>query len=178
VSNRWLYILPLLMLVIMGGFFAYALTQGRNPTDIGAPLVGQKAPSIDLPPLHEGGPRLATGDWQGKVTVVNFFASWCAPCLVEHPLFLRLKGEGVHLHGINYRNKPEEAKAWLARLGDPYERIGADQEGKAGVEFGISGVPETLVIDKGGIVRLHLRRPLTPDDVNKTLLPLVKELSR
>ena len=108
--------------------------------------------------------------------MVNFFASWCAPCLVEHPLFLRLKGEGVRLHGINYRNKPDEARAWLARLGDPYERIGVDGDGKAGVEFGLSGVPETWSIDKVGIVRLHLRRPLTPDDVNKTILPLVREL--
>jgi DsbE subfamily thiol:disulfide oxidoreductase len=177
-SNRWLYVLPLLMLVIMAGFFAYALTQSRNPADIGAPLVGHNAPQVDLPPLHEGGARMATADWQGKVTVVNFFASWCAPCLVEHPLFLRMKGEGVRLHGINYRNKPDEAKAWLARLGDPYERIGADPEGKAGVEFGISGVPETFVIDKAGIVRLHLRRPLTPDDVNAVILPLVRELSK
>ena len=177
-SNRWLYVLPLLMLVIMAGFFAYALTQNRNPADIGAPLVGHKAPTVDLAPLHDGGARLATADWPGKVTVVNFFASWCAPCLAEHPLFLRLKGEGVRLHGINYRNKPEEAKAWLARLGDPYERIGTDQDGKAGVEFGISGVPETFVIDKAGIVRLHLRRPLTPDDVNTGILPLVRELSK
>jgi cytochrome c biogenesis protein CcmG, thiol:disulfide interchange protein DsbE len=178
VSNRWLYVLPLLMLVIMAAFFAYALTQNRNPADIGEPLVGHKAPQIDLPPLHEGGARLTSADWQGKVTVVNFFASWCAPCLVEHPLFLRMKGEGVRLQGINYRNKPEEAKAWLARLGDPYERIGADPDGKAGVEFGISGVPETFVIDKAGIVRLHLRRPLTPDDVNTVILPRVRELSK
>jgi hypothetical protein len=84
----------------------------------------------------------------------------------------------VRLHGINYRNKPQEAKAWLARLGDPYERIGVDPEGKAGVEFGISGVPETLVIDKAGIVRLHLRRPITADDVNGTILPMVRDLSK
>ncbi|HJQ60105.1 MAG TPA: DsbE family thiol:disulfide interchange protein, partial [Vineibacter sp.] len=71
-----------------------------------------------------------------------------------------------------------EAKPWLARLGDPYERIGVDPDGKAGVEFGISGIPETLVIDKTGIVRLHLRRPLTPDDVNRTILPLLKELAK
>jgi DsbE subfamily thiol:disulfide oxidoreductase len=177
-SNRWLFVLPLLMLVIMAGFFAYALMQNRNPGDIGAPLVGHEAPVIDLEPLHEGGARLTSSDWQGEVTVVNFFASWCAPCLVEHPLFLRLKSEGVRLHGINYRNKPQEAKAWLARLGDPYERIGVDPEGKAGVEFGISGVPETLVIDKAGIVRLHLRRPITADDVNGTILPMVRDLSK
>jgi DsbE subfamily thiol:disulfide oxidoreductase len=178
VSNRWLYVLPLLMLVVMAGFFAYALTRNANPADIGEPLVGHTAPTVDLPPLEAGGPRLASADWQGKVTVVNFFASWCAPCLMEHPLFLRLKGEGVRLQGINYRNKPDEAKAWLARLGNPYERIGSDIDGKAGVEFGISGVPETLVIDKGGIVRLHLRRALTADDVNKTLLPLLRELAK
>lgn len=177
-SGRWLYVLPLLMLVIMAGFFGYALTQNRSPSDIGEPLLGHKAPSIDLAPLDEGGDRVATADWPDKVTVVNFFASWCGPCLIEHPLFLRMKGEGVRLHGINYRDKPDQAKAWLARLGNPYERVGADPDGKAGVEFGISGVPETFVIDRTGIVRLHLRRPITPDDVNRTILPLLRELSK
>ncbi|MCW5748833.1 MAG: DsbE family thiol:disulfide interchange protein [Alphaproteobacteria bacterium] len=177
-SNRWLYVLPLLMLVVMAGFFGYALTQNRNPADIGEPLLGRPAPAIDLAPLQEDGARLTSAEWQGKVTVLNFFASWCAPCLAEHPLFLRLKEQGTRLQGVNYRNKADEAKAWLARLGNPYERIGVDPEGKAGVEFGISGVPETFVIDKTGIVRLHLRRPLTADDVNKTILPLVRELSK
>ena len=177
-SNRWLFALPLLMLAIMAGFFGYALTQNRDPADIGAPLVGKAAPAIDLAPLREDGKRLATADWRGHVTVLNFFASWCAPCQVEHPLLLRLSREGVRVQGVNYRNKPDEARAWLARLGDPYERVGADPDGKAGVEFGVSGVPETLVIDKAGIVRLHLRRPLTVDDAFARIAPLVKELSK
>lgn len=177
-SGRWLFALPLAMLVIMAGFFGYALTQNRNPADIGTALVGKPAPTIDLPPLREGAPRLNSADWKGHVTVVNFFASWCAPCQIEHPLLLRLARDGVRVHGVNYRNKADDAKAWLAKLGDPYERIGADADGRGGVEFGISGIPETLVIDKSGVIRLHLRRPLTPADVNDAILPLLKELAK
>lgn len=177
-SGRWLFALPLAMLVIMAGFFGYALTQNRNPADIGTALVGKPAPVVDLAPLRDGAPRLSSADWKGHVTVVNFFASWCAPCQIEHPLLLRLARDGVRVHGINYRNKPDEAKAWLAKLGDPYERIGVDADGRGGVEFGISGIPETLVIDKSGVIRLHLRRPLTPADVTDAILPLLKELAK
>ena len=176
-SNRWLFALPLLMALLLGSFFGYALLTGRNPEDIGSPLVGKAAPAIDLPPLHEGGKRLNADDWKGHVTVVNFFASWCAPCQVEHPLISRMARDGVRVQGVNYKNKPEDAKPWLARLGDPYERIGVDADGKAGVEFGISGVPETFVIDKTGVVRLHLRRPLTPDDTQR-IRRLVEELAK
>ena len=176
-SNRWLFVLPLLMALLLGGFFGYALLAGRNTEDIGSPLVGKAAPAIDLAPLIEGGKRLNIDDWKGHVSVVNFFASWCAPCQVEHPLMMRMARDGVRLQGVNYKNKPEDAKPWLARLGDPYERIGVDADGKAGVEFGISGVPETFVIDKAGIVRLHLRRPLTPDDTQR-IRTLVKELAK
>ncbi|MBX3503645.1 MAG: DsbE family thiol:disulfide interchange protein [Alphaproteobacteria bacterium] len=176
-SSRWLFVLPLLMALLLGGFFGYALLAGRSPEEIGSPLVGKPAPSIDLAPLHEGGKRLAAADWRGQVSVVNFFASWCAPCQVEHPLLMRMARDGVRVQGVNYKNKPEDAKPWLARLGDPYERIGVDADGKAGVEFGLSGVPETFVIDRAGIVRLHLRRPLTPDDAQR-IRALVKELAK
>ena len=176
-SNRWLFVLPLLMALLLGGFFAYALLSGRNTEDIGSPLVGKAAPAIDLAPLHEGSKRLSADDWKGQVSVVNFFASWCAPCQVEHPLMMRMARDGVRVQGVNYKNKPEDARPWLARLGDPYERIGVDADGTAGVEFGISGVPETFVIDKAGIVRLHLRRPLTPDDTQR-IRALVKDLGK
>jgi cytochrome c biogenesis protein CcmG, thiol:disulfide interchange protein DsbE len=177
VSNRWLFVLPLLMALLLGSFFGYALLNGRSSEDIGSPLVGKAAPAIDLPPLLEGGKRLGSDDWKGQVSVVNFFASWCAPCQVEHPMITRMSRDRVRVQGVNYKNKPEDAKPWLARLGDPYERIGVDADGKAGVEFGLSGVPETFVIDKSGIVRLHLRRPLTPDDAQR-IRTLVKELAK
>ena len=162
---------PILLQELVPSFHE-PLTSSRSAR---CPAATSRVREVANPPARAPFVRVLT---LSDFTLIDFFASWCAPCLVEHPLFLRLKSEGVRLHGINYRNKPEEAKAWLARLGDPYERIGVDPEGKAGVEFGISGVPETLVIDRAGIVRLHLRRPITADDVNGTILPMVRKLSK
>ena len=161
-SRRLLFILPLLTLGIMAGFFAWSLMSGRNPASIGSALVGRPAPAgLALPP--------------GKPVLVNFFASWCVPCLAEHPLFLRLKERnGTAILGVAWKNKPDEARAWLARLGDPYLRVEFDQDGKRGLDWGLSGVPETYLIDAQGIVRLHFRGPLTERDVTESILPLLK----
>ena len=117
-NRRLLFILPLLTLALMAGFFAWSLLAGRDPASIGSALVGRPAPDKSL--IVEGKPAL-----------VNFFASWCAPCLVEHPLFLRLKErEGATIVGVAWKNKREEAEAWLARLGNPYARIEFDLDGR------------------------------------------------
>ncbi len=160
--RRALFILPLLTLGIMAGFFAWSLMSGRNPASIGSALVGRPAPAgLELPP--------------GRPVLVNFFASWCVPCLAEHPLFLRMKErEGAVILGIAWKNKPDEARAWLARLGDPYARVEFDENGRRGLDWGLSGVPETYLIDAAGIVRLHFRGPLTDRDVNESILPLLK----
>lgn len=160
--KRALFILPLLTLAIMAGFFAWSLMSGRNPASIGSALVGRPAPAgLEFLP--------------GKPVLVNFFASWCTPCLAEHPLFLRLKERnGAVILGVAWKNKPDEARAWLARLGDPYARVEFDQDGKRGLDWGLSGVPETYLIDAQGIVRLHFRGPLTERDVTESILPLLK----
>jgi cytochrome c biogenesis protein CcmG, thiol:disulfide interchange protein DsbE len=107
--------------------------------------------------------------------VVNFFASWCAPCLAEHPLFTRLKDrEGTVLIGIAWKNKREDALAWLKRLGDPFKAAGLDLSGKTGLDWGLSGVPETYAIDGNGIVRLHFRGPITERDLNESIIPFLK----
>ena len=146
----------------MAGFFAWSLTSGRNPASIGSALVGRPAPAgLELTP--------------GKPVLVNFFASWCVPCLAEHPLFLRLKErDGAVILGVAWKNKPDEARAWLARLGDPYARVEFDENGRRGLDWGLSGVPETYLIDAAGIVRLHFRGPLTERDVTEAILPLLK----
>ena len=159
--RRLLFILPLLMLAIMAGFFAWSLTSGRDPASIGSALVGRPAPDKSL--IVEGKPAL-----------VNFFASWCAPCLVEHPLFLRLKErEGAVIVGVAWKNKREEAEAWLQRLGNPYARIEFDLDGRRSLDWGLSGVPETYLVDAQGIVRLHFRRAIGEHDLS-TILPLLR----
>ena len=163
--NRALFLLPLMMLVILTGFFGWSLLSGRDPASIGSVMIGRPAPAL---PFAE--PLLKSG----KPVLVNFFASWCTPCLAEHPLFTRLKErEGATIVGIAWKDKPEATRAWLARLGDPFARLGFDQDGKLALDWGLSGVPETYLIDARGIVRLHFRGPLTERDL-AAILPLLR----
>ena len=163
--NRALFLLPLTMLVILAGFFGWSLLSGRDPASIGSVMIGRPAPTLAL-----AGPLLKSG----KPVLVNFFASWCTPCLAEHPLFTRLKErEGATIIGIAWKDKPEATRAWLARLGDPFARAGYDLDGKLALDWGLSGVPETYLVDGQGNVRLHFRGPITERDL-ATILPLLR----
>jgi len=174
--RRLLFILPLLTLALMAGFFAWSLTSGRDPASIGSVMVGRPAPKLDLPALRPGEPPLTDADLrQGKPVIVNFFASWCTPCLAEHPLFTRLRErEGATIIGIAWKNKRDDALPWLKRQGDPYKLAGLDLDGKTGLDWGLSGVPETYLIDGNGIVRRHYRGPITERDLSETILPFLK----
>ncbi len=175
-GRRLLFLLPLLTLALMAGFFAWSLLAGRDPAAIGSVLVDRPAPPLDLPALRRDDKPLTDALLRtGKPTIVNFFASWCTPCLAEHPLFMRLaERDGATVIGVAWKNKPEEAGAWLARLGDPYRYAGADLAGRTGLDWGLSGVPETYLVDGTGIVRFHFRGPITEKDVTATILPFLK----
>ncbi|SKA04974.1 cytochrome c biogenesis protein CcmG, thiol:disulfide interchange protein DsbE [Enhydrobacter aerosaccus] len=175
-SNRLLYLLPLLTLAILAGFFGWSLLSGRDPASIGSVMVGRPAPRLAAPALLPGQPALTDALLHsGKPVLVNFFASWCTPCLAEHPLLERLaKRDGITIIGIAWKNKPEEARAWLERLGNPFAQVGYDLDGKMALDWGLSGVPETFLIDAQGIVRLHFRAPLLEKDVNERIMPLLK----
>jgi cytochrome c biogenesis protein CcmG, thiol:disulfide interchange protein DsbE len=175
-TRRLLFLLPLLTLAMMAGFFAWSLLVGRDPASIGSVMVGRPAPKLDLRPLRVGDKPITDALLRsGKPTLVNFFASWCTPCLAEHPLFTRLaEREGATIVGIAWKNKPEDALAWLKRLGDPYLYAGLDFDGKAGIDWGLSGVPETYAIDGNGIVRLHFRGPITERDVTERIVPFLR----
>src|SRR4051812_29824780 len=175
-NSRALFLLPLLMLVILAGFFGWSLLSGRDPASIGSVMVGRPAPRLAAPSLRDGEPALADGLLKsGKPVLVNYFASWCAPCLAEHPLFTRLKErDGAAIIGIAWKDKPEAARAWLARLGDPYRQLLFDPDGKLALDWGLSGVPETYLIDGKGIVRLHYRGPISERDLTSAILPLLR----
>jgi len=182
VVRRLAYLLPFLLLVIVAGYFLFGLE--RDPGELPSALLGKPVPAFDLPALtgataSEDGMNTDDLTSGRDVKLVNFFASWCVPCRAEHPLITRLAGmDGVRMFGINYKDAPEDATGWLQRLGDPYERIGADRTGRAGIEWGIYGVPETFVVDADGIVRMRHAGPLTPEIVERELLPLIEELQR
>jgi len=174
-SGRLLFLLPLMMLVVLAGFFGWSLLSGRDPASIGSVMVGRAAPRLAAPSLRAGEPALTEALLRtGKPVLVNFFASWCTPCLAEHPIFTRLKErEGVTIIGIAWKDKPDATRAWLARLGDPFAKTGYDLDGKLALDWGLSGVPETYLIDGNGIVRLHFRGPITERDL-ATILPLLR----
>ena len=175
-KSRALFLLPLATLLILAGFFGWSLLSGRDPASIGSAVVNRPAPPLAAPALREGEPALTDALLRsGKPVLINFFASWCAPCLLEHPLLLRLKErEGATIIGIAWKNKPDEARAWLRKLGDPFRYAGVDPEGKLSLDWGLSGVPETYLVDGDGVVRLHYRRAINERDVTESILPLLK----
>ena len=166
--SRWLSILPLAALVALGVLFgAYALH--RNPHVEPHALVGKPMPDVTLPSLDDGQPVRLRELTKGGPVLVNFFASWCVPCEVEAPALMKLKAEGVRIVGVAYEDVPpcgsqDAARVFLTRLGDPYMRRLADGDGRAGVEFGVTGVPETYLVGADGTVLDKRSGPLEAAD--------------
>jgi cytochrome c biogenesis protein CcmG, thiol:disulfide interchange protein DsbE len=171
--KRLLFVVPVLLFAGIAAYFAVGLT--HEPGKLPSALIDKPAPDFALPPLTDK-PGLATGDLKGEVTLVNFFASWCAPCRIEHPLLMRI-GKSVPLVGIAYKDKPEESRRFLEQLGDPYRRIAVDRDGRAAIDFGVYGVPETYVIDRDGKIRFRFVGPLTEKAWREEIEPLVRRLS-
>jgi cytochrome c biogenesis protein CcmG/thiol:disulfide interchange protein DsbE len=176
--RRLLPLVPLALFLGLAGWFAAALLSGRDPRELPSALIDKPAPAFDLPSLADGR-RLSSEALRGQVVVVNFFASWCAPCRVEHPVLLRMaRQERVRVIGIAYKDRPEDSRRFLAELGDPYLATGIDRDGRTGIDFGLYGVPETYVIDKAGHIRRRIVGPVTPAMLDRELLPLLRALER
>jgi cytochrome c biogenesis protein CcmG/thiol:disulfide interchange protein DsbE len=172
--RRLVYILPVVAFVAISAYLFLSLE--RDPSLLPSALIDKPAPQFDLPGLGSK-PGLASADLSGHVVLVNFFASWCVPCRVEHPLLMRLAEEGrIILYGVDYKDRPEDATKLLTQLGDPYGRIGVDRAGRTGIDFGVYGVPETYVVDKTGRIRYRQVGPITPEIYDQVLLPLLKQL--
>jgi cytochrome c biogenesis protein CcmG/thiol:disulfide interchange protein DsbE len=149
-----------------------------NPREVPSPLIGKPAPPFELPLLNEPDKRFSQKEMLGKVWIMNVWASWCPPCLVEHPVVTRIAKSGLApVVGLNYKDTRDEALPWLKRNGDPYQLIVFDASGRIGIDYGVYGVPETYVIDRKGIIRYKHIGPLTADVVQKKVEPLVKELN-
>ena len=174
-AGRWPYLGPLAIFVVVGIFLAVGLT--LNPRSIPSPLLGKPVPQFQLAAVKGRTLGLASSDLRGEVSFVNVFASWCIACRDEHPLWMALSRQGIApIHGLNYKDKPDDAARWLGDLGDPYRRTGADLDGRVGIEWGVYGVPETYVVDKKGVIRDKVIGAITPNIVDERLLPLVRRL--
>ena len=160
--KRWLAFAPLAALVLMGVLFAgYSLK--RNPQVQPSAMVGHPIPDLTLPVLETGRPMPIRQAAAGPV-LVNFYASWCAPCELEAPALMRLKGQGVTIIGVGYKDAPDNNRAFLGRVGDPFAVRLLDRDGRAGLEFGVTGVPESYLIDAAGVITAKFTGELTPDE--------------
>ncbi|MFQ3622379.1 MAG: DsbE family thiol:disulfide interchange protein [Acetobacteraceae bacterium] len=185
-ARRLLFALPVLALVAAGaGFWSMLSGMQRgtfDPRGVPSALIGRPVPAFSLGPLEGSGkPGLSSADIAAAVregpVLVNFFASWCVPCLVEHPQLMRLAAEGVTVFGINYHTgtqKDPGALAWLRRHGDPFARIGVDVTGRVAIDFGTYGVPETFLVDREGIVRWRMAGPITEQVLAEDVRPLLR----
>lgn len=175
--RRLLYLIP------TAGFFSFAaacwLLLGHDPHEVPSALIGRPVPVFSLPAVQGRKLGLSSVDLRGDVSLMNVFASWCVACREEHPLLIHLKASGVvPIHGLDYKDKPEDAARWLDTMGDPYTRTGADRDGLVGVDWGVYGVPETFVVDRDGSIAYKQIGPLTQEVLDRTILPLIVRLRR
>lgn len=166
---KWLMALPPVAFAALAGMFWFGM-QRENPNDLPSAFVGRAVPAVAVTPLADL-PLLTPEALSAPgVKVVNFWASWCAPCRAEHPQLETLAAEGVTIHGVNYKDEPEKARAFLAELGNPYASIGADG-GRMGLDWGLYGVPETFIIDAEGRVRFRYPGPITRQELERVIRP-------
>lgn len=149
-----------------------------NPREVPSPLIGKPAPTFELPLLMEPDKRFSEQHMLGSVWILNVWASWCPPCLIEHPVVTQLSRSGLApVVGLNYKDTRDDALPWLKRNGDPYQLIAFDANGRIGIDYGVYGVPETYVIDRQGVIRYKHIGPITADVVQKEMEPLVRKLN-
>jgi cytochrome c biogenesis protein CcmG/thiol:disulfide interchange protein DsbE len=166
--------LPPLIFVAMAGLFYFGMFRD-DPDALPSAVAGSPAPPVAVTPLGDKVPFDSDVLREPGVKLVNFWASWCAPCRVEHPLLERLAAEGVPIYGVNYKDEPDKALRFLAELGDPYAGIGADASGRMALDWGLYGVPETYVIDGNGTVVFRFAGPITSSILESTIRPAMAE---
>ena len=178
--GRWLYRLPVLVFGGLALLFLVQLLGGRDPSRVPSVLIGRPLPALSLDPLPglavegQAVPGLRSEDLRGRVSVVNVWASWCVPCRDEHPVLMELaRDPTIRLVGINQKDNPENARRFLGQFGNPFAAVGVDHNGRASIELGVYGVPETFVVGPDGTVRHKQIGPLSPDT-----LPAFREALR
>jgi cytochrome c biogenesis protein CcmG/thiol:disulfide interchange protein DsbE len=176
--KRLAYIVPLAVFAVVAVYLALGL--GMDPRSLPSVLIDQPVPAFDLKPIKGYERGFSSEDLKGKISLVNIFGSWCIACRIEHPFLMELKKKGIiPIYGIDWRETdPIAGPKWLAQFGDPYTLIGDDPESKAAIAFGVTGAPETFIVDETGTIRYKQVGPITADVWEETLKPLIDELRR
>lgn len=173
--------LPFLAFLLLAGLFGFGIwwNSHNDQTAIPSPLINKPAPDFALPELYDPAKTVTKADLLGKPYLLNVFASWCIECGVEHPLLLAEKSQlGVALVGYNYKDQPDDAKAWLARHGNPYHVLIADLSGQTAIDFGVYAAPESFLIDAKGVIRYKHIGPFTPEVIERELKPAIAALAK
>ena len=165
------FAIPVVLLLCLIALFAVGLK--RDPTMVPSPLIGKAAPAFALPLVGGSAQPVTPADWRGRTVLVNYFASWCAGCRVEHPLFMQLAKEGVEIVGMDYKDTDADVNEWLSRFGNPYRHVVADALGSAGLDYGVYGVPETFVVGQDGTILYKQIGPMTIDAWEQKIKPLL-----
>ncbi|MCR4302987.1 MAG: DsbE family thiol:disulfide interchange protein [Gallionella sp.] len=169
------YILPFVVFMVLAVFLFIGL--GLNPHEVPSPLINKPAPAFTLPQLHDPSRQFSSQNMKGQVWLLNYWASWCAACKTEHPVFMALARQNiVPIYGVDYKDKRENGQAWLRDGGDPYVLSVSDMDGRTGIDYGVYGVPETYLIDKEGVIRYKQIGAVTQQILQEKILPLVAEL--
>ncbi len=171
--KRWL---PLIVFAVLAGFFFIGLH--LDPREVPSPFINKPAPAFKLPVIGQPQASFAPADVKGQVWLLNIWAPWCVACRQEHAMLMQLKAAGVPIYGLNWKDKDREAEALLARMGSPYVLSVDDLDGRVGIDYGVTGTPETFVIDKTGVIRMKHIGPIDPDNWKKKFEPLLQELNR
>lgn len=173
--KRLLFIAPVLAFFALMVVFFVGLQ--RDPSKLPSALIDKAVPAFSLPPVRPTDAQgFATTDLGGEPMLVNVYASWCGPCKLEHPMLMRLKREGVTIHGLDWKDPVEAGYGMLVEQGDPYVRVGSDRSGRVGIDLGVAGAPETFVIDKAGKVRYRHVGAISIEDWDRTIGPLMQKL--
>lgn len=167
-----LMFLPLIVVAGFVGASFWAMNRA-DPNAMPTALAGKAAPAVSLEPLGAGAPFTDADLRDGKIKLVNYWASWCAPCRVEHPNLRKLSEDGVEIYGVNWKDTPDKALGFLAEMGDPFTKLGADPKNKMGIDWGVAGVPETFVVDGEGNVITRIAGPLTEAVIADQVEPLL-----
>ncbi|MCC6534295.1 MAG: DsbE family thiol:disulfide interchange protein [Burkholderiales bacterium] len=169
------YLAPLAIFLAIAFFLWRGLA--LNPREVPSPLIGKQVPAFTVPLLDDSAKTLSDADLRGKVYLLNVWGSWCVSCREEHPVLVELAKKGtIPLYGLNWKDKHEDASAWLARYGDPYIASGVDRDGKVAIDFGVYGAPETYLVDREGIIRFKQTGPLTWQIIEQKIMPLVAKM--
>jgi cytochrome c biogenesis protein CcmG/thiol:disulfide interchange protein DsbE len=173
-SKRLLFAVPIAGFIILAGMFGIGLT--KDPSVIPSQLIDRPLPEFKLPGLSASAPGFGNADLKGKPMLLNVFASWCAACPQEHPMLTRISSEGTPVYGIDWKDTPADATDWLGRLGNPYTRVASDPTARTGIDLGVTGVPETFVVDKRGRVRYKQIGPIDGPTWETLLKPMLAKL--